>query len=228
MLEKQAVSQPQVTNNSLLMQQQIEAVLTSGMPAPHLSSTPKNNGPLATSAPFAGSADVNVSELLAAAAAAAAAAANSAPMSAAMRPGALNMHQGAASAGMPHNMPPPGSLAGMHHHNHHRMGGGNSSGFHAGPPAHKHMGPHMGGPHSGGMLPSGPHQGGAIGAGRHQANNAQAAAAAAAIAAVAAQGIGPGSSPDAAAEAAAAAAGHVTDSQGNILPLSRLQEIWSR
>lgn len=237
MLEKtqQAVSQAQ-GHNPLLMQQQMlsEVALTSGLPAPHLATTPKN-GALATSAPFAGGADVNVTELLAAAAAAAAA--NSAPMSAsssgdlaslhaaapahsaanpallaaAMRPGALNMMNPAGSAGMPH-MPPPGSLGSMQ-----RMGSGH--GMQSLPhSSHKHP---MSGAH--GMLPG--H--GGIAAGR--AGNAQAAAAAAAIAAVAAQSApGAGPNSDAARAAAVAAAAAAADSQGNILPLSRLQEIWSR
>jgi hypothetical protein len=92
--------------------------------------------------------------------------------------------------------------------------GGNSNGGGQGP-FHAHAGhqKHQMGPH-GGMLPG---HGGGISAGRGgQAGNAQAAAAAAAIAAVAAQGA-PGG-PE----------GPATDSQGNILPLSRLQEIWSR
>lgn len=216
MLERsqKAVSQAQTTNPLLMQQQMLSEALTSGMPAPHLASTPKNAG-MPTSAPFAGGADVNVSELLAAAAAAA----NSAPMSSAacdlaalqagMRPGVLGGHMmgPAASAGMAH-MPPPGALGGMHP----RMGNhGGQAPFHAQAGAHKHqMGPH------GGMLPG--H--GGISAGRGQAGNAQAAAAAAAIAAVAAQGA-PGGPQG-------AALGPATDSQGNILPLSRLQEIWSR
>lgn len=168
-----------------------------------------------TSAPFAGGADVNVSELLAAAAAAAAA--NSAPMASAgtdlaalhagMRPGALgHMMNPATTAGLP-NMPPPGALGGMQ-----RMGSSNGMHpFHAQAAPQKHqMGAH-------GML-----QGhGGISAGR-QASNAQAAAAAAAIAAVASQGA-PGTPAG-----AEGAMGPATDSQGNILPLSRLQEIWSR
>jgi hypothetical protein len=224
MLEKQAASQAQTTNPLLMQQQMLSEALTSGLPAPHLSSTPKNNG-LPTSAPFASGADVNMSELLAAAAAAAVAA-HSAPMASAasdlaalqaaaagapgMRHGGMgHMMNPAASAGLPH-MPPPGSLGGMHQ----RFGNNSNSGahpYHAHAAAHKHQ---MG---AQGMMPG--HAG--ISAGR-QASNVQAATAAAAIAAVAAQGgsgahNGPG--------------GHVgpaTDSQGNILPLSRLQEIWSR
>jgi hypothetical protein len=217
MLEKQAgLNQAQTTNPLLMQQQMLTEALTSGLPAPHLAHTPNHNS-LPTSAPPAGSADVNVSELLAAAAAAAAAAADSAPMAgagnefaalqaggllppasaASMRPGALgHMMNQAASAGMPH-MPPPGALSSLHQ----RMG----SGMHGYPhKAGMHGGNGMGGGHGG------------IGAGR-QHGNAQAAAAAAAIAAVAAQAAGP-YGPD----------GPATDSQGNILPLSRLQEIWSR
>lgn len=220
MLEKQAGlnQQAQATNPLLMHQQQqmLTEALTSGLPAPHLATTPKPSAGLPTSAAPAGAGDVNVGELLAAAAAAAAAA-NSAPMAgpaggdlgvnpallaasaAGMRPGAMgHMMNPAASAGLPH-MPPPGSLSSMHQ----RAGG------HGGmnPYAHKaHMAGHGG--------PAG--QQGGIGAGR-QHGNAQAAAAAAAIAAVAAQGAGP-YGPD----------GPATDSQGNILPLRRLQEIWSR
>jgi hypothetical protein len=215
MLEKQAASQAQTTNPLLMQQQMLSEALTSGLPAPHLSNTPKNSG-LPTSAPFAGGADVNVSELLAAAAAAAAAA-HSAPMASAasdlaalqaaaggapgMRHGGLShMMNPAASAGLPH-MPPPGALGGMHQ----RFGNNSNSGTH---PFYKHQrGPH-------GMMPG--HAG--ISAGR-QASNAQAAAAAAAIAAVAAQGA-PGAHD--------CPVGPATDSQGSILPLSRLQEIWSR
>lgn len=209
MLEKQAGLNQAQTTNPLQM---LTEAFTSGLPAPHLAHTPRHNSQ-PTSAPPAGSADVNVSELLAAAAAAA----NSAPMSgagnefaalqaggllppasaAAMMPGALgHMMSQAASAGMAH-LPPPGALSSLHQ----RMGGG------------MHGYPHKAGMHGGNGMGGGH---GGIGAGR-QHGNAQAAAAAAAIAAVAAQGAGP-YGPD----------GPATDSQGNILPLSRLQEIWSR
>jgi hypothetical protein len=116
-----------------------------------------------------------------------------------MRSGGLgNMMGPARSAGMPH-MPPPGALSGMHQR------GNNGLPYHG--PGHmsKHQHPMAG-------------QGG-IGAGRHGSSHAQAAAAAAAIAAGAAQG-GP-HGPE-------GRMGPATDSQGNILPLSRLQEIWSR
>jgi hypothetical protein len=197
MLEKQAGLNQAQTTNPLQM---LTEAFTSGLPAPHLAHTPRHNSQ-PTSAPPAGSADVNVSELLAAAAAAAAA--NSAPMSgagnefaalqaggllppasaAAMRPGALgHMMNLAASAGMPH-MPPPGALSSLHQ----RMGGG------------MHGYPHKAAMHGGNGM-SGGH--GGIGAGRQHGN---------------AQGAGP-YGPD----------GPATDSQGNILPLSRLQEIWSR
>lgn len=226
MLEKQA-GLNQAPNPLLMQQQLLTEALTSGLPAPHLASTPKHHG-LPTSTPPAGAGDVNVSELLAAAAAAAAA--NSAPMAraasgdlaalhagapgnaglllppasaaGALRPGALGpMMNHAASAGLAH-MPPPGALSGLHQ----RMGSGSNSSM---PPSYHKM-------HGGNSMGTGH---GGIGAGRQPGNasNAQAAAAAAAIAAVAAQGAGP-YGPD----------GPATDSQGNILPLSRLQEIWSR
>lgn len=203
MLEKsqQAANHGQ-SPKSLLMQQQLLAGsgLTSGLPAPHLASTPMSTG------------DINMSELRAAAGVAAV---NSSPMAAnysadnaamqaavtsGLRPGMLQgSPQAAASAGMLS----PGSLAGAHQRG--LRGTHPPSPFHSPSVAHKFHG---------GSLPSG------IAASRQGSDFH--AAAAAAIAAVASQGSSGTVSPH------ADAAGHTTDSQGNILPLSRLQEIWSR